>query len=71
MHHEIIPLADDVAAAVHRLRGIVDRTPLVAAPSLGQGYHLKCENLQRTGSFKIRGAYNALVSLSAAARARG
>ena len=71
----MLPSAADVIAAAHRLRGVVERTPLVRSHALsaaaGTDVYLKCENLQRTGSFKLRGAYNALATLSASARARG
>lgn len=71
----MLPRATDVLAAAHRLRGIVERTPLLPSPALatrlGGAVFLKCEQRQRTGSFKIRGAYNALASLPAEVRARG
>ncbi len=67
--------ARDVAVAQARLAGVVFRTPAVPARWLsdivGGPAYLKCENLQRTGSFKIRGAYNRIASLSPAERARG
>ena len=54
---------------------MIERTPLVASPALsaraGVDVWLKCENLQRTGSFKLRGATNALAALTDAERARG
>lgn len=57
------------------LAGKARETPLLHAATLsricGRELHLKAENLQRTGSFKIRGAYNKLASLSAEERARG
>lgn len=66
---------DDIRAAAARLDGIALRTPLLRSPSLdelaGGTVLLKAENLQRTGSFKIRGAYNMLSQLSAAEAARG
>src|SRR5437016_10046210 len=66
---------DDVRAAAERLRGRVRRTPVLVSEALNDacGYtvHLKCENLQRAGSFKIRGALNKLLTLSDADRARG
>ncbi|WP_037626260.1 threonine ammonia-lyase [Streptomyces aureus] len=65
---------DDVRAAARRLDGVVLRTPLLPGPSAGDGARtllLKPENLQVTGSFKLRGAYNRLASLSAAERERG
>lgn len=65
----------DLAAARQRLAGIVHHTPTVPARWLselvGGPVFLKCENLQRTGSFKIRGAYNRIAALSDAERARG
>jgi threonine dehydratase len=71
----MIPTPAEVIAAAHRLRPIVVRTPLLLSPVLseraGTAVYLKCENLQRTGSFKLRGAYNALATMPAAARERG
>jgi threonine dehydratase len=66
---------EDVEAAAARLAGIAHRTPVATARSLdlrtgGHGF-LKCENLQRMGAFKFRGAYNALVRLSQEQRCRG
>ncbi|MGH3917253.1 MAG: threonine ammonia-lyase [Pseudonocardiaceae bacterium] len=66
---------DEIRTAREVLSGVVRRTPLVDFRVLEQrcGFpvHLKCENLQRTGSFKIRGAYVRIQRLSAAQRARG
>ncbi|MEU4173089.1 threonine/serine dehydratase [Streptomyces sp. NPDC026665] len=65
---------DDVRAAARRLEGVTLRTPLLPGPSAGDEGRtllLKPENLQVTGSFKLRGAYNRLASLSAAERGRG
>jgi threonine dehydratase len=66
---------DDVRAAAERLRGRVHRTPVLVSESInascGSTVYLKCENLQRAGSFKIRGALNKLLTLSDADRARG
>ena len=60
----------DVLQAADRLRGVVHRTPVVVSRTLDErcGSHLflKCENLQRMGAFKFRGAYNLLSSLDAA-----
>ena len=71
----MLPSAADVIAAAHRLRGVIERTPLIRSTALsdaaGTDVYLKCENLQRTGSFKLRGAYNALATLPASALARG
>jgi threonine dehydratase len=66
---------DDVRAARKLLDGVVRMTPLehsrVLAAAAGGPVHLKCENLQRTGSFKIRGAYTRIARLTAAQRAAG
>jgi len=71
----MLPTAADVNAAAHRLHGVVERTPLLHSPGLSASadveVFLKCENLQRTGSFKLRGAYNALATLPAHSRAAG
>ncbi len=61
----------DIEAATDRIRALVRHTPVEEAPDLGPGVWLKCENHQVTGSFKIRGATNALLSLQAERRARG
>jgi threonine dehydratase len=72
------PLAisfDDVAAASERIAGRIHRTPVVRCRSLddvaGRELYLKCENLQRAGSFKIRGATNRVLALSDDERRRG
>jgi threo-3-hydroxy-L-aspartate ammonia-lyase len=66
---------EDVAAAARRLRGIAHRTPVHTSATVvertGARVFFKCENLQRMGAFKFRGAYNALACLSADQRARG
>jgi threonine dehydratase len=66
---------DDVAAARKLLRGIVSPTPMlhsrVLSERLGGAVFLKCENLQRTGSFKSRGAYVRISRLTDAERSRG
>ncbi|MGY1630952.1 threonine ammonia-lyase [Geodermatophilus sp. SYSU D01186] len=65
----------DVAAAAALLGGVVRHTPLehsrALAERVGGPVWLKCENLQRTGSFKIRGAYTRLARLTAEEQARG
>ena len=65
----------DVYVARGRIAGHVVRTPLVPSPGLGEHVgtpvHLKLEQRQLTGSFKLRGATNALLALSEAERARG
>ena len=65
----------DVVAARSRIASQVPRTPLVGSNSLGErigaGAWLKLESLQRTGSFKVRGAANAIALLTPAQRAAG
>ena len=66
---------DDVAKAASALDGIAHQTPVLTSRSLNELVHasvyLKCENLQRVGAFKFRGAYNALSNLSSTQRHRG
>ncbi|ASO18414.1 threonine dehydratase [Actinoalloteichus hoggarensis] len=66
---------DRIKTARSLLAGVVRETPLRPSRALGDRcdteVHLKCENLQRTGSFKIRGAYNRIHNLSPEQRARG
>ena len=65
----------DVLAAARRIEGLVRRTPLVHSTPLseivGGDVYLKLENEQITGSFKLRGATNAIASLAPDVRARG
>lgn len=65
----------DIQAAAQRLDGIAHRTPVITSRTLneavGAEVFLKCENLQRMGAFKFRGAYNAMSQLSPAERQRG
>ena len=71
----VLPTFADVEAAAARLAGVARRTPLLADTPLdelsGGRVLLKIESLQRTGSFKIRGAYNRLVQLDPDERAAG
>ncbi|MEG2175952.1 MAG: threonine ammonia-lyase [Oscillibacter sp.] len=53
------------------LKGIARRTPLDQAPKIGKNVYIKSENLQLTGAFKLRGAYNKIRSLTAEERAHG
>src|SRR3989338_8302636 len=65
----------DVVAASTRLAGHAHRTPVMTSRTLdartGARVFFKCENFQRMGAFKFRGAFNALAQLPAEARARG
>jgi threonine dehydratase len=68
-------LLDDIRAAARRLEPHLHRTPVLSSRSLGERAGvtlvLKAENLQKTGSFKARGALNIVLSLPEAKRARG
>ena len=57
--------------AQRALEGVARRTPLTPAPKLGKNLYIKAENLQLTGAFKLRGAYNKIRSLTAEEAARG
>lgn len=65
----------DILAAADRLNGVAHRTPVVTSRTLneqvGAEVFLKCENFQRIGAFKFRGAYNALSQLSETEKRRG
>lgn len=71
----MLPTYSDVLAAEDRLSSVAMHTPLLKAHKLSTqldaGIFLKCENLQRTGSFKFRGAYNTLSQLSDVQRKAG
>ena len=66
---------DDVSSAAERLEGVAHRTPVMTSRSfderVGAQVFFKCENLQRIGAFKFRGAYNALSRLPAEQKERG
>lgn len=70
-----LPTFADIQAAAKRLQGVAHRTPVLTSSFLDNltGNHLfiKCENFQRAGAFKFRGAYNALAQLPAAQRRYG
>ncbi len=69
------PTIDDVRAAARRIEGRVHRTPLARSATfdraVGARVAFKCENLQKVGAFKARGAVNAVLSLDADAASRG
>ena len=69
------PTYHHIEAAAQQIAGVVHRTPVVTSASVdgrvGARVFFKCENLQRAGAFKIRGAYNALSRLPPEARQRG
>ena len=70
-----LPTYDDVAAAAQRLQGHAKRTPVLTSrtvdEALGAKVHFKCENFQRMGAFKFRGAFNALSRFDARQRQAG
>ena len=75
---EPLPIGfDDVRRAAERLRGVAHRTPVVTSRTVdaqvgpGARVFLKCENFQRGGAFKFRGALNALTKFSTNQQKRG
>jgi threonine dehydratase len=66
---------DDVARAHERIKPAARRTPVLTSSTVdaltGARVHFKCENFQRMGAFKFRGAYNALAQLSSEQKKRG
>jgi threonine dehydratase len=72
---DALPTIDDVRAAASRIKGLAHRTPVLESRSVdarvGGRVFFKCENLQRAGAFKFRGAFNTLSQLSPDQRSRG
>jgi threonine dehydratase len=71
----IRPTFADIQDAARQIAGVAHRTPVVTSQTIndrtGAQVHFKCENLQRAGAFKIRGAYNAMSRLSPDEQRRG
>jgi threonine dehydratase len=71
----MIPAQKDVLAAVKRIGPYVHNTPVLTSSTINKMLHatvyFKCENFQRGGAFKIRGAVNAILQLTEEERARG
>src|SRR5512135_3000615 len=69
------PTLDDIRAAARRIKPYIHRTPVLTNESLNKKVsakvYLKCENLQKVGAFKFRGACNAVFSLRDEEAARG
>ena len=69
------PTYTDIQAAHQRISGFIHRTPVLTSAGIntiaGVSIYFKCENFQKTGAFKYRGATNAVVSLSDAAASNG
>lgn len=70
-----LPTYDDVAAAADRIRNHAHKTPVMTSRTVDEAFgarvFFKCENLQRMGAFKFRGAFNALAKFSPAQRKAG
>jgi len=70
-----LPTYDDVLRARAMLAGVAHRTPVLTSQAAdamtGASLYFKCENFQRTGAFKFRGAYHAMAKLNAAQRKAG
>ncbi len=66
---------NDVKLAYERIRGIINKTPIMTSRTLNNllkaEIYLKCENFQRVGAFKMRGAYNAISLLSEEQKSKG
>jgi threonine dehydratase len=75
MNTHILPTYDDVVAAANRIEGHAHRTPVMTSRTineeLGAEVFFKCENLQRMGAFKFRGAFNALSRFDLSQREAG
>ena len=71
----MIPSKNEVLAAVERIHPFIHNTPVLTSKSInkitGVDIYFKCENFQRMGAFKMRGAINAILKLSDNERARG
>lgn len=72
---QTLPTYEDVVAASERIEGYAHRTPVLRSRTidaqLGASLYFKCENFQRIGAFKFRGAFNAIASLSEAQQRAG
>src|SRR5436190_21958157 len=70
-----LPAFEDVVAAAERIKGHAHRTPVITSRTvddeLGAEVFFKCENLQRMGAFKFRGAFNALAQFDPRQRRAG
>jgi threonine dehydratase len=75
MNLPLLPSFDDVRAAADRIRGHAHRTPVITSRTVNEEFgaevFFKCENLQRMGAFKFRGAFNALARFVARPRQAG
>jgi threonine dehydratase len=71
----LLPTYDDVVAAAARIAGVANRTPVLTSRTVNDAFgaelFFKCENMQRMGAFKFRGAYNALAQFTPEQRRAG
>ena len=71
----VIPSLSDIQTAHSRIRSFIHRTPVLTSTSLnrilGAEFFFKCENFQKVGAFKYRGATNAILSLTPAELEKG
>ena len=75
MASQTLPTYGDVVAAADRIAGHAHKTPVLSSRTIDEEFgaqvFFKCENLQRVGAFKFRGAFNALAKFSSAQRRAG
>lgn len=75
MTSPLLPTYDDVVAAAARIQGVANRTPVLTSRTVNEAFgaelFFKCENMQRMGAFKFRGAYNALAQFTPEQRHAG
>lgn len=75
MQKELAPNFSDILAAAERINGVANKTPVITSRTINNELDaelfFKCENLQKMGAFKFRGAYNFLSSLSEGDKAKG
>jgi threonine dehydratase len=75
MSPNLLPALSDILDAHHRIRPFIHNTPVLTSSSinkiLGAEFYFKCENFQKVGAFKFRGATNAVLSLSPEELVRG
>lgn len=74
MKNLTLPTYEDVAAAAERIKGFANKTPVLTSRTVNNEFEaevfFKCENFQRVGAFKFRGAMNALLQFSGAQKKR-
>jgi len=75
MREMVLPVYEDVAAAAARIEGVANKTPVMTSRKVNEAFgaevYFKCENFQRMGAFKFRGALNALSQFGDEQKAKG